>query len=234
MKTAGIIGGMGPGTTADFYKEINGLSEQYGYDSRPELLIWNIPLNYQVEQELLVHQQGLDKYLPHLIDGARKLERAGADFLVIPCNTVHELFDQFSGSVDVPFLHIVGETVDELKKRDVGSVALLATGQTIGSDLYQGFLRSSGIDCIVPGGVDQARLNNIVADLVTSEGAAAKHFGAEQGWLNLMVESYASSVGTVVLGCTDFHIMLEDPDPDVVIDSMHILAEATVNNIYDI
>lgn len=233
MKTAGIIGGMGPGTTADFYKDINALSEEQGRNTRPELLIWNVPLDYSVEQELLTQQTGLEKYLPHLIDGAQKLEKAGSDFLVIPCNTVHELFDQFSDQVDIPFLHIVEETVGVLKSRGIGGVALLATGQTIGSNLYQDYLSVAGIECVVPNDQDQDRLNSIVARLVTAEGAEAGQSGGEdRAWLNGLVESFVADLGTVVLGCTDFHILLDKPDPDTVIDSMHTLAVATVERIY--
>lgn len=232
MKTAGIIGGMGPGTTADFYKDINGLSELHEREDRPELFVWNVPLNYGVEQELLVSQTGLEKYLPHLVDGAQKLEKAGADFLVIPCNTVHELYDQFSDKVEIPFLHIVDQTVQELQRRDIGEIALLATGQTIGSNLYQGFLDKAGINCVVPAEEDQDRLNALVANLVTAEGAASNN-NAEADWINRLVDGYVANVGTVVLGCTDFHIVLEQKDPDAVIDSMHTLAVATEAKIYE-
>lgn len=231
MRAAGIIGGMGPKTTADFYQDINEFSEEAGYDTRPELLVWNIPLNYQIEQELLIHQQGIENYLPLLVRGAQKLEQAGSDFLVVPCNTVHELYDQFSSEVEVPFLHIVNETVKELQRRDIGSVALIATGQTVESNLYQGFLEKAMIDCVVPETSDQERLNNIVANLVTAEGTKDSN-SEDQQWLNHLVEDYVKGVGSVVLGCTDFHILLQETDPDYVIDSMQALARATVANIY--
>jgi aspartate racemase len=233
MKTAGIIGGMGPGTTADFYKGVNQLSEQRGEAVRPGMMIWNVQLPYAIEQDLLLNQRGLDKYLPHLITGAQALERAGSDFLVVPCNTVHELYDQFRDSVDVPFLHIVKQTAELLKRRDVGQVALLATGQTVNSNLYQGFLAREGIDCVVPGDDDQARLNSIVAGLVTAEGAEQGRSGGEDSaWLNRLVDGYGQSVGSVVLGCTDFHIMLRESDPGVVVDSMQVLVGATTDAIY--
>lgn len=231
MKVAGIIGGMGPGTTADFYKDINALAEAQGREERPELFIWNVPLNYAVEQELLTKQQGLEKYLPHLVNGAQKLEQAGADFIAVPCNTVHELYDRFSTEVEVPVLHIVSETVSELKRRDIGSIALLATSQTINSKLYQGFLEGADIDCVVPSDVEQKRLDDIVSNLVTAEGAAGG-LGEERRWLNSLVRDYSSEIGMVVLGCTDFHIMLEEPDTNHVVDSMHVLAEATTQKIY--
>ncbi len=234
MKTAGIIGGLGPGTTADFYKDINQLSEERGKSTRPELLIWNVPLDYSVEQELLLRQTGLEKYLPHLIRGAQKLEKAGSDFLVIPCNTVHELYGQFRDAVDIPFLHIVEQTANHLQRKDIGRVALLATGQTVGSNLYQSFLGKAGIESVLPLKPDQSRLNAIVSSLVTAEGAATSKAGSKDWeWLNRLVDGYEREVDAVILGCTDFHIMLEHRDSEVVIDSMHTLAEATVDAIYE-
>lgn len=234
MKTAGILGGMGPGTTADFYKEINELSERRRELFRPEMLIWNVPLNYEVETEMLLHQTGLEKYTPYLAAGARLLERAGADFGVVPCNTVHELYDEFTADVDIPFLHIVEETSSFLQERNISQVALLATGQTVNSQLYQGFLTEAGIESVVPSDEDQERLNTIVANLVTAEGATAGREGGEdRHWINERVDEYIREVGTVVLGCTDFHILLDERNPEIVVDSMQILAEATVAKIYE-
>lgn len=223
---------MGPGTTADFYKDINALAEAQGRSHRPSVLIDNVPLEYAVEQELLTNQSGLEMYTPYLVDSAQRLERSGSDFIAVPCNTVHELYDDFSDAVGIPVLHIVGETVGELQRRGVGSIALLATGQTINSKLYQGFLEEAEIECVVPDEGTQDRLNHIVANLVTATGAAAGEQSEDGRWLNGLVDNYISEIGTVVLGCTDFHIA-QHGQTDAVIDSMHVLAEATVAKIYE-
>lgn len=233
MKIAGIIGGMGPNTSADFYKDVNTLAEQQGRSTRPSLLLWNTPLNYSVEQKMLKDRSGIEEYLPYLIAGAKRLEQAGSDFIAVPCNTVHELYDQFSTRVNIPVLHIVEETVNRLKDRNISSIALLATGQTISSKLYQRFLDEAGIDYCIPNEDDQNRLDHIVANLVTAAGAEIGLASTEYTWLNSTVDTYTSLVEAVVLGCTDFHIMLDDSDPEVVVDSMHSLAQSTVDMIYE-
>lgn len=235
MKTAGILGGMGPGTTADFYKEINQLSEIRGFEDRPELLVWNVPLNYQLEQNLLLTQKGIADYIPYLQRGARILESGSADFGVVPCNTVHEIFNEFTSVVDMPFLHIVEETANRLESEGVEKVGLLATGQTIGSQLYQGFLNRRGIETVIPDQTAQDRLNTIVANLVTGQGEQAGRAGSNPDgiWINDLVQRYAQEVGSVVLGCTDFHILLNESSKQASIDSMQVLAEATVSKIYE-
>jgi aspartate racemase len=232
IKTAGIIGGMGPGTTADFYKDINAIAEDRNLPTRPGLFIWNVPLEYAIEQDLLQNQEGLEKYLPYLVEAAQRLEAAGCDFLVVPCNTVHELYDQFSSEVRIPILHIVNETVKALEKQSIGQVALLATEQTIGSRLYQEPLDRSGIDWVIPSNTDQKRLNDIVSRLVTASGAdSAQGETSDKKWLNGLVDGYVRDIGSVVLGCTDFHILLDRTERPEIVDSMHTLAIATVDHM---
>lgn len=235
MKTAGIIGGMGPGTTADFYTDINRMSVEQGRPKRPSLLIHNVPLNYEVEDTMLRTQVGLEMYVPLLIESAQRLERGGADFLVVPCNTVHELYDEFAGSVDIPTLHIIDETSERLSANSIGNVALLATGQTINSLMYQDSLEGLGINFTVPNPEIQARLDKIVAGFVGFESAngAVEGGQSDSEWIHNLVLDYVDNIGAVVLGCTDFHALVADVvDGTTVVDSMHTLAEATVKKIY--
>jgi len=89
MKTVGIIGGLGPETTSEFYLELIFLCQKLNKVNRPPILIWNIPLPLKIEKELLIKDIGEKRYLPFLIEAAKILEKAGADFLVMPCNTMH-------------------------------------------------------------------------------------------------------------------------------------------------
>src|SRR3989344_5572385 len=119
MKTVGIIGGLGPATTSKFYLEIVQKCFDKNKHSRPPILIWNVPIPFKVEEDLIVRGQGEDRFLPFLIDAARRLENGGANFLVIPCNSVHIFIDHIRKSVNVPVLSIVEETVKVLKKQKV-------------------------------------------------------------------------------------------------------------------
>lgn len=227
MKTAGIIGGLGPATTADFYLEINAMAEATNQANRPPCLIWNVPLDYELEHNLLVAGEGIEDYAPYLRSAAHMLEAAGADFLVVPCNTVHELYDDFSSAVDIPVLHIVGETAQHLRAESVGTVALLATGQTVGSRLYQDVLTDFDIACVTPDSDRQTRLNEVIARLVANH-----RLTQDADFVNGLVEEYMDTVGVgaVVLGCTDFHILLNS-DTEGVVDSMHVLAQATFDKM---
>ena len=89
MKTVGIIGGLGPETTSEFYLEIIFSCYQKNKISRPPIIIWNVPLEYKIEEDLITKATGEERYIPYLIDATKRLESGGADFLVMPCNSLH-------------------------------------------------------------------------------------------------------------------------------------------------
>ena len=106
MKTLGVIGGLGPETTAEFYLElVFGAYKKYKED-RPPILIWNIPLKYQIEEDLLTRATGEERYIPYLIEAVRRLEAGGAELLVIPCNSVHVFIGEVRQSAHVPVLSL--------------------------------------------------------------------------------------------------------------------------------
>lgn len=233
MRMAGVIGGMGPGTTAEFYTQVNKIAENAGVTERPELMLWNIPLNYALENRLLTTQEGLEEYLPTLLSGAKKLERAGSDFLVMPCNTVHGLYDQVTPNIKIPFLHIIDETVKYLQAAGVTETALFATEETVCSGMYQGFLEQAGIACVLPDEATQKHLNSMVSRLVKADGAELNKKGAGDSlWFTKLATSTANEIGSAILGCTDLQLALLEKGNPAITDSMYVLAEATVKNIY--
>ena len=75
MKTVGIIGGLGPETTSEFYLELVFTSYKKNKIKRPPIMIWNVPLEYEIESDLLTKAKDEERYVPHLIDASKRLER---------------------------------------------------------------------------------------------------------------------------------------------------------------
>src|SRR3989344_6683561 len=107
MKTVGIIGGFGPDTTAQFYRSVISISQKLENRIRPPILIYSVPLPYAIEKELILNSTGEEEYVPYLVEAAKILERGGADFLVMPCNTLHAFIDDIRASVSIPVLSII-------------------------------------------------------------------------------------------------------------------------------
>lgn len=109
MKTIGIIGGLGPETTSEFYLDLVFSCAKKDKTARPGIIISSVPLPYQIEEDLILRSEGMERYIPFLTAEAQRLEKAGADFLVMPCNSLHVFIKQIRDSVNIPVLSIVEE-----------------------------------------------------------------------------------------------------------------------------
>ena len=122
MKTIGIIGGLGPETTSEFYLRLIFKSYQKNKIQRPPILMWSIPMEYKIENDLIQSATGEERYIPYLIEAAKRLESGGADFLVVPCNSVHIFIEEIRKAVGIPVLSIVEETANFLKEQNIEKV----------------------------------------------------------------------------------------------------------------
>jgi len=227
MKTAGIIGGLGPETTAEFYQEINFSCYALDKMARPPLLIWNVPLEYQIEYDLLVNNSGQERYIPFLVEAAERLERGGADFLVMPCNSLHIFITEIRAAVKIPVLSIVEETSRFLAEKGIKEVGILATSTTIDQGLYANSLEEFGIRQVVPDGLAQAKIGKTISNLVLS-----RHSNQDREELITVIGGFADQgLKNVILACTDLQLLLPSHDQLQIFDTMKILADATVREI---
>ena len=126
MKTVGIIGGLGPETTAEFYLDIVFSCQKRSRTARPSVIIASVPLPFKIEDDLIMHNTGSERYIPFLVREAKRLEKAGADFLVMPCNSLHVFIEDIKKAVKIPVLSIIEETVKFMKKNKLLSLLFLA------------------------------------------------------------------------------------------------------------
>jgi len=229
MKTAGIIGGLGPETTSKFYLEIIFGCYQKNKESRPPILIWNVPSNYRIEETLLRKSTGEEKYVPHLIDAAERLEKGGADFLVMPCNTLHIFIEEIRRSVRIPVLSIVEEATKFLKNEKVSKVGILATSTSLKWGLYKTALEKEGIEQVVPDETDQEKIGEIINRIVLN-----LYKDRDKSDLLEIIDKFErKDVENVILACTDLQLLVS-PSHHLyprIYDTMKILADATVRKI---
>lgn len=224
MRTVGIIGGLGPETTAKFYLEIVNSCAKLHKSSRPPILIWNVPIPFKTEEDLILKGEGQEKYLPFLFDAAKRLERGGADFLVMPCNSMHVFIEEIRNVVSIPVISIVEETVEEIKNLGIKKVGILATGITLKSNLFQSALSNEEIDFELPLPIVQVRLGKIILRILSGKGA-----GGLKEQVSEIIESMDTDV--IILACTDLQLVLRDTREAQIIDTMKVLAKATVKEI---
>lgn len=224
MKTVGIIGGLGPETTAEFYKElVFGCQQQSNV--RPSIIIWNVPLPRRIEQEFILTGKGAQQYVPFLLETAKQLEKAGVDFIVMPCNSMHIFIEDIRASVSIPVLSIIEETAKFLEKQNITKVGLLATVATLGSNMHRKIFKDK-IEIKTLDAPIQREVGKLINTIVSQE-----HSRKEKQQLLNIINSFGNNVKHVLLACTDLQLLIPSHPKLKIFDTMKIFADATVDEI---
>jgi aspartate racemase len=227
MKTVGIIGGLGPETTAEFYLDLIFSCQKKDRTSRPNIIIASVPLPYKIEEDVISRNAGAERILPFLTGEAKRLEDAGADFIVMPCNSLHVFIKEIRKAVKVPVLSIVEETVKFLKKNDFNKVGIVSTSATIQNKLYENAFRENRIDYKTPDGFQQAEMGKIILNLVNG-----RQDNKDREKLIKIINDFENKeVDCVVLACTDLQLLIPKHQTLKIFDTMKIFADATVQEI---
>ena len=153
MKTLGMIGGVGPESTIDYYKNIIALYRERQRDgSYPQFVINSIDLKKGID---FMNANDLAAMAEFLLKAIEKLPCAGADFGIIAANTPHIVFDQIAPKSPIPLISIVEATCAYAKARKLKRLALFGTRYTMRADFYPKVFAREGIELVVPESKDQ-------------------------------------------------------------------------------
>ncbi|MEK7108415.1 MAG: amino acid racemase [Patescibacteria group bacterium] len=227
MKTVGVIGGLGPETTSEFYLDLVFSCAKRNKTARPSIIISSVPLPYQVEEDLILRSEGMERYIPYLTAEARRLEKAGADFIVMPCNSLHVFIKQIQDSVQVPVKSIVEDTMSFLKRGNMKRVGIVSTSATIKNKLYENALAENGIEYVAPNELQQARMGKFILNLVLGQ----KKNKDREELIGIINEFDGKGLDCVILACTDLQLLIPDHKDLKIFDTMKIFADATVEEI---
>ncbi|MFA6963105.1 MAG: amino acid racemase [Patescibacteria group bacterium] len=227
MKTIGIIGGLGPETTSEFYLDLIFSCQKKNPASRPAVVIASVPLPYNIEEDLITKNQGSERYIPYLTDEAKRLEKSGVDFIVMPCNSLHIFIEEIRSAVSIPVLSIVEETVKFLKKNKFNRVGIVSTSATIENKLYENSFRENGIDYQTPNDFQQAKMGRIVLNLVNGQ----QNNKDREELIQIIDDFKTKNVDCVVLACTDLQLLIPKHPTLKIFDTMKIFADASVEEI---
>src|SRR6478752_1290870 len=157
MKTLGIIGGLGPESTLDYYQRIIALfRERTGDRHYPEFVIASVDLRKGLDFLDVNDLSGMANYL---LEGIDKLARAGADFGIISANTPHIVFDEVAPKSPIPLISIVEATCATAKAQHLTRLALLGTRYTMQADFYRKVFTRESIELLAPDLQDQDYLH---------------------------------------------------------------------------
>ena len=125
MKVIGLIGGASWQSSAEYYRLIHQeVMQRLGAAYSAELIMYSLDFCPVAELE---HQEKWDELARFLIDAIKRLERAGAEFVMVASNTVHRVADQLEQSISIPLLHVADAVAEEIGKTRISTVGLLGT-----------------------------------------------------------------------------------------------------------
>ena len=221
-KTVGVLGGMGPAATVEFFRRLVGATPAYADREHLHVVIDSDP-SVPGRTSAILH--GGPSPVGALVAMAKRLEHAGADLLVMPCNTAHVYIEEIRASVSIPVLDMIRETVAAI---DRSSVGLLATDGTIQTGLYQEACEARGVCVIVPDSADQRSIMDAIAGIKRGENPRR----VEEDIEPIVCRLEREGAEAVIAGCTEISLVPGDGMPVPWIDALDRLVDATVRDAW--
>jgi len=226
MKTLGIIGGLGPESTLDYYQRIIALyRERTGNRHYPEFIVVSVDLRKGLDFMDANDLSGMGDFL---LEGIAKLARAGAEFGIISANTPHIVFDDVAPKSPIPLISIVEATRATAKALNLKRLALFGTRYTMQADFYPKVFAREGVELVVPEMHDQ----DYIHEKYMNELVPGKFLPETRAGLLGIVDKMKTTNGIdgVVLAGTELPLILRDPEYNGIpfLDTTQIHVEAAV------
>ena len=223
MKTLGLIGGTSWHSTVVYYRIINqATNDHFGNNTNPPLLLFN-------QNQCLVHrfqrEDNWDGVAEMFVDAAKRLESAGAEGIMFCANTPHKVYESVEQQIDLPILHIADATAGAIRKQGIDAVGFLGTKFSMNEDFVTGKIAKHGIRVLVPdASQERDELHRIIQEELTFDQIKPR---SKQFVLDSIKSMTDNGARGVVLGCTEFPLMISDSDLSIPIfntTEIHALA----------
>ncbi|MFC1508900.1 aspartate/glutamate racemase family protein [Candidatus Omnitrophota bacterium] len=205
MKTIGIIGGLGPESTCEFYRMITrSYYDMHGDYNYPEIIIYSVSFKKFID----CGYESADD-IKQVIE---RLHRAGADFVVAPCNTIHLVYEEVLQDIPIPWISIMDAAAENIRRKSLDKVGLLGTRFTMSNTFYRDALCSHGIETVVPGKDAQETINDIIFNELVTNTINEKSRRTVVQCIDELQERGAQGI---VLGCTELPFLISQKDVSI-------------------
>lgn len=208
QKCVGIIGGLGPASTLDYYK---GIIKKFKIAKDKEVYP-PILLNSLNMTEIIgfIESREYDKLTIKLIEAINQVKNAGADFVAISSNTPHIIFNQLEERSPLPLISIVEATAEYIKEHKFKKVLLTGTSFTMNNSFYQKTLNKYDIKCITPNEEDKIAIQNIIFPNLENGVIIPED---KEIYLKIVNKiKNEDNIDGIILGCTELPLMIKQED----------------------
>lgn len=225
MQTIGLIGGMSWESSLEYYRLINQfVKAKLGSMHSAQCLMYSV--DFEPIQQLQ-HKNEWDKLTEIMVDAAKKLERGGADFVVICTNTMHKMAEAVEQNISLPLIHIADTTAEEIKSLNLKKIALLGTRFTMEQDFYKKRLADRHhLDVIIPSDEEMDIVHKIIyKELCMGQIKNESKMAYQKIIRNLELNGAEG----VILGCTEIPLLIKQGDVSIpIFDTTAIHARKAV------
>ena len=228
MKKLGLVGGIGPESTVDYYKGlVEGFRARTGEDRYPLMVIDSLDL---AEMYAYASKKQWEPFTARLVNSVEALAAAGADFAAMAANTAHIVFDEVERLSPLPMVSIVDETCKFAKAKGCGSVLVFGTAFTMSSGLYTRAFERYGIHAFVPGEEEQKAIHGIIFPNLQEGIVLPEEKDRILGIADRLISSRKAD--GLVLGCTELPLIIKEGDlGTLVMDTTRIHVDAILDCI---
>ncbi|KGJ89841.1 aspartate/glutamate racemase family protein [Colwellia psychrerythraea] len=225
MKTIGLLGGMSWESSVGYYRVINeAVKDSLGGLHSAKIVMYSVDFD---PIEKLQHNSDWEGTAKILTEAAKRVQSAGADFLLICTNTMHKVAPQIEKAIDIPLLHIADATAEVIVKKGMKTVGLLGTAFTMEQDFYKARLTENyGLTVLVPNEEDRKIVHNVIyKELCLGNSLPA----SKVEYLRIIKSLANQGAEAVILGCTEIGMLVDQTDTEVtLLDTTYIHAQKAV------
>lgn len=223
MKSVGLLGGMSWESSAVYYKILNEeVRRHLGGQHSCDCLMYSVDFG---EIAPLQHEGKWAELTVRMIDGALRLQKGGAEMLVICTNTMHLMAPEIEAAIDIPLLHIADATAKAIQEQGLQKVALLGTRFTMEKDFYKTRIRENyGIQVLTPDETDMNTIHDIIYNELVQ---GVIRDSSREKYQTIIEKLAAAGAEGVILGCTEIPLLIQEKDVSIPVfdtTTLHALA----------
>ncbi|HAF29230.1 MAG TPA: aspartate racemase [Bacteroidales bacterium] len=225
MKTIGLIGGMSWESSLEYYRIINEkVKKELGGLHSAQSLMYSVDFE---QIKVLQHEGKWGELTEIMIDAAKRLEKGGAEIIVICTNTMHKMADDVQKNINLPLIHIADTTAQSIKTQKLKKIGLLGTKFTMEQDFYKKRLTEKhGLDVVIPNDEDRDIVHQIIYKELCLGSIKNESKKEYVRIINNLVKDGAEGI---ILGCTEIPLLINQNDVSVpIFDTTTLHAEGAV------
>ncbi len=161
--------------------------------------------------------------IPVIVSDAKRLQKAGAEVLIIPCNTAHSFYDEIQNGTELPVINMIQETAIHAKEKKAKRVGILGTTGTISTGIYQSACEQLDMEVVIP----DEKIQAVVMSLIYDDIKAGNPADSEK-WNMIQKAMDEAGCDEIILGCTELSIVRQELGLTNCIDSLLVLAEVAI------